>query len=375
MGELGVNSLNMRRRDTVPAAIVLCCLFRSVTFSQSAPVPLAPFNINQAKQLLQSPSLLDRAWGAYLLSRLDPDKAGLPLIGELRAMQASHKAALALPYVTAEYSYVQVLLDTLIQIKAKPEGELLRKLWPRFHAETLILLIGNAGSNGDILLSLLQEDLTDNQWLAVCNALLGTKSLDLPVLLLKDMRISHTFVVSDDGGGFGDGSGGGSWGCGERYLSNGFPPTGFYKIENYSQNGSVVLAHGPRTIYYFRGEIPTSQQIGWGESFTRFDRQQYRLEYLADLGGVTPTQAQHAFEGRTDVQWTSLTAFQRVAASIMQDQRGEIFNVLEGISKRLDPQLSPEFFSLHLQIQIQVEDRRKDQTTALPVLEAVPVLP
>ena len=354
------------------AAVISCCLFVAAAFPQS-PSSEAYLGSVQAKQFLQSTSLLQRAWGVHLLSSLDPSEASPQLISELKNTETANETALASHSITAEYSYVQVLLDALIQIKAKPDGELLRKLWVRFPTEVLILLIENAGSNQNILLSLLEEGLQEKQWLAVCNTLLAIKSPELPVLLLKDMRISHTFTVIDKvEGGFGGGAGGVSIGCGVRYLTAGFPPTGIYKIEDYPQNGNTILALGPKIIYYRREVIPTSRQIGWNQSSSFNNRQPYRLDYLAELSGMTSGEVQHAFERQTSVRWTSLTDFERTVSTGVDSQRAELSKVFEAISQHSE--ILNKAFPLHLQIDIQVKDRRTDQAIALPSFEAVPVL-
>jgi hypothetical protein len=129
---------------------------------------------------------------------------------------------------------------------------------------------------------------TGLQWTAAANLLLASRPPGFAALLLSDMPLTRLIAVFDagNGGSFaGSLSGGVSDGIG--VSPPGYPPFAMYRFESGPRTGYVVLATGPRTVYYSR---TVTYQYQFGISQVCGDRPN-RAEYLAAMPGLESNEA------------------------------------------------------------------------------------
>lgn len=230
----------------------------------------------EAARLLNSEVSSERAWGAYL--------AGLHGLREqaeaLRAVLERESSG------GWEDSLVQrAALDALIRLDAEVSAETLRAHLRDSTDEAIILLARDPVKNSAALLELFEEQTPAARWLAAGNLLLEAKARGFAPRLLSELKI-HARVWVYDGeagghggnGGYGCGSGGGSY-----HAPEGFPPVGFYTLTSEPTRGAVVVAPGPRTVYYVRSLVPN--HCPECDCDAPAERDARRLEYLAGLLG------------------------------------------------------------------------------------------
>lgn len=230
----------------------------------------------EAARLLQSSASRARAWGAYLAGRygLREQTAALRALLEKESSGdweggLVHRAA----------------LDALIRLDAEVSAETLRPHLRVATDEAIILLARDPAKNSEALLELFEEPAASARWLAAGNLLLEAKARGFAPRLLKELEIHARVWVYDgeagghgESGGYGCGSGGGSY-----HAPEGFPPISFYTLTSEPSRGAVVVAPGPRPVYYVRSLAPNSCPDC--DCDIPGERDARRLEYLAGLVG------------------------------------------------------------------------------------------
>ena len=304
------------------------------------------------RQLLASPSLSDRAWGVFWVSRLHLPDAATLLVDQLHSAQHTTSTS-----DTEEKAFVDAVFDAQIEAGVPAPAQLLESFSPGWRDQVLILLARQEG-NEDLLLSMRKEELPRAQWTVVNNLLLRNRSARFFALNLSELTVTHTFVIVDPnapGGGFGGGSGGGGgWGCGTRQLPKGFPPIGVYQLTDTPQAGEILLVKGPRDAYYRRTVIPTNMQVGWGTTIDTFDRQEELLGYLAAWNYVKLDDARRIFWPTTTVNWLGAESFNSFAESAVVSQTFEI----QSFVARAQELGARELSGKRLQIATSIEDHR-----------------
>src|SRR5262249_37818130 len=153
--------------------------------------------------------------------------------------------------------------------------------------EVLILLAKSPRDNAQALLSLAQDRITRVRWLAVCNLLTEIKEPKFAALLLKDLKIDASVVVSEDGNvGVGEGSSWVACGGGAAFsVPDDYPPAALYTLTQYATRGAVVAAPGKHAIYYERRVVQPGlrNQVSVGGGDSGGDKDERRAEYLAAL--------------------------------------------------------------------------------------------
>ena len=351
-----------RRRPMVQACqsrdvrrlFVAVLVVRAVTLAQAVD------ERNRVEALLSAPSLAERAWGAYWAGQLHDDSLDKLLIARLSEAQGLSQSGDS----PEEHAYVLALFDALIQSGQRvPEKDLISFKEAR-RDEVLILLARDRG-NEDLLLSMREEKLNQPQWLTVNNLLLRMKSAQFYTKTLNELRITHEFTVVDPVGlapGSGGGSGGGGWSCGVRGLPKGFPPIGLYQLTEYAGEGYVLVAKGPRDIYYRRKVVPTDRQIGWDVPFSMSDRQWERLQYLAALNQFAEAEVMSIFWAQSSVPWHNAADFLRRTDADLEAQAANIQAFVA--AARLRGIMVPSGISL--KIVPKVKDLRRSIPGSLP---------
>ena len=269
-----------------------------------AQTPPADADAARAKELLSSPSLADRAWGAYYAGRLrDPGLRDV-LVERLRAAQSLANAHAFFP----EFSYVAGLFDALIEIGGAVPLDAIMPFEAHWRAPALILLSRQQGTE-DALLAMRDELMhQDLYWLAVNNLLFGVRSTRFFAKTLEEIRITHTFDVRDGPVPAPPGSGRGasiSTGAPPKWPE-GFPPAGLYYIEDRPSEGALLVA-GPHNVYFRRGVPPVGVEGTWRDP----GQEQFRLEYMGAWNNGSLVDAEHVFKLQTVAQWTDAAALTR----------------------------------------------------------------
>jgi hypothetical protein len=232
-----------------------------------------------AGALLQSSNAREQAWGAWIAGR-DLKRETIP---SLQQLIASRLGTSSVPDIYV----LDVAVDALIQMRAAVQPEVAMWLYDRRQAQALILLsmAGSAADSALLRIAAAEEGLP---WFVAANVLVTRRAAGLGALLLSDLEIT-VVVLESGGGGFigGSSSGVGDGGSG---LAAGFPPIAHYRLSTASRPGSVVVANGPRTVYYERtlsepgrGPAASTLRIGGPTS-------DERLAYIAALLGTDRSQ-------------------------------------------------------------------------------------
>jgi hypothetical protein len=322
-----------------------------------AQTPPADADAARAKELLNSPTLADRAWGAYYAGRLRD--AGLQdiLVERLRAAQPLANARMFSP----EFSYIAGLFDALIEIGGAVPLDAFMPFEARWREPALILLSRQQGTE-DTLLAM-RDELThqDLYWLAVNNLLFGMRSARFFTKTLEEIRITHTFDVRQ--GAFREpGSGTGSsivTGAPPKWP-DGFPPAGLYYIEVRPTEGALLVA-GPRNVYFRRGVPPVGVEGTWRDPGLEV----FRLEYMEAWNHGALVDAQRAFTPQTVVQWKDATALTREVEARLDEQTAAI-RAYVATAKQNG---APDMAGLHLRIAPVLKDNRQNRLAPLPAVQ------
>jgi len=249
----------------------------------------------EAQRLMQSPEYREKAWGAYLAGQYGLQDRASDLLSQLAALRES---------TAPQRIVVQATLDALIRLGSKPDSTLLMKQFPN---EVLILLAQNPPAYREALLLMAeQQDVLGFRWVVANNLLVEFRLAGIATLLLSEVNISHRFSVTDGSGlppGEGGGSGGGALCCGMPAPARDLPPVGIYDLVLTPARGDVLVAPGAHPVYYRR--VTTCR----GQEFLDVDRQEYRLEYLAELSGRPLGAIKQALTPSTSSYWTNASQY------------------------------------------------------------------
>jgi hypothetical protein len=271
-----------------------------------------PDMARRVTELLASPKVIDKAWGAFWAGRLHTEPLNDLLIRELAAENLSDGDVSD----GEQGAYLLTLFDALIESGVTVPVEVLLP-FKDLHRDEVLILLARHPDNGAALLAMLEEGMSDPQWLTINNLLLQSRSERFLRRTLSDLNITHQFLLADqEGVGQGGGSGGGAY-DGTRQLLKGFPPIGVYQLTEGENPNSVLVSLGPRKTYYRRAVVPTDQQIGWAIPTRVTDRRLERIEYLAALARVPVAEAKDAFAPTSTIVWQGPDALaQRVASQL-----------------------------------------------------------
>ena len=274
-----------------------------------APSPIsAASDASAIRKLLQSEVLSEQAWGAWFAGQMQrteliPD---LVTLGSGRLPTKDWTSA----------ALVDVILDSLVQLKAGPDASWSMQFFDSRPAQTLLLL-SRAGQDANAPLVELVRRQTGYRWLAAANLLVPRKAPGAAAVLITGVAVNADLaIVSSSHQGFGTGGGAdGSVADGIGRGPQGFPPTAHYYLTTHAQAGSVILATGPTTVFYVREVSPPNQQYGTTWLDMSAPTSQHRLDYIAALRGLRPNEtALKARESRTLV-WKRGMNFDQEAAA------------------------------------------------------------
>ena len=327
--------------------------------SAQVPSSLAP-DMATVTARLRSDTPSEIAWGAFLAAQYQL-KDAVPLI--VSRLQPSTWTLDVERLLTAA-----ALLDSLVQLRARLPAASITPSCEIFRVQCVILLRSATDGRDEALVALLEKSYAE-QWLAVVNALLETKSPQLAPALLRRLQLQLELYVSESGtpppvgaiGGLlhGDGA---PW-----HRPDTFPPHAEYRFEIGPRAGAIVLAVGPSVSYYTRDVIVDSFVPKYFSSF-RGGTDQDRIDYLVALADLSNSTSQLRAASQMIVQWQDekelLSKAAEGRASLIRSYDWLLRTLVE--KKRLTEE---EKDALPPVIRVRVVDSRDDRTQPLPRIE------
>jgi hypothetical protein len=260
-----------------------------------------------------------------------------------------------------------VILDALVQLGAQVPVEGLRSSLGRWPIPTLILLDKATGDRDALLLRRLSVT-AGFEWQAVGNLLMRSKPPGLAYQLLEGLQLQLTVYVTDQPNvGFGGGPGRSSEGCMVAIAAPGFPPLAEYQFST-AGPAATILSIGPETVYYVRRTRtpPTIPCRSGGRA--EKPRDDDRVKYLNALVRAQVETVPLRQSTSVTVLWSNSDMFRQEVSRHRKAAADQYHNVISVLvsTKRLT---EDESRALTPHITITVDDRRKDKSEPLPVLE------
>jgi len=304
------------------------------------------------------------AWGAfraaeYRLTDLVPD-----LIAVLESPPAAERLERGV--------LIAAVLDAAVQLNASLPAAVLRSYWTEWPVHTAILMALTREAERDAILLELLPASTGFQWPAAANLLLTTKPHGFAAALLTNLLLDLPIGVADfsASGRTGVVAGGNAVGLAVRdgigFNPPGFPPFAAYGFEYGPHTGHVVLASGPRTVYYSR-TVTYEYQFGVSQTFSNDAN---RLDYLAALANLTKSEAVRGLrQPSVSVAWRGTDELEREVAQARNEmarryqQLVSALVVLKHLSEREAEQFSKP------DIRVRFIDVRTDKSEPLPSVQ------
>jgi hypothetical protein len=332
-----------------------------IACAHAQPAPPA----EQARRLLQSQSLREKAWGAwYAGASHDPALRDL-LVAQLRLAQPLRGSQRE----SEAYAYIQALFDALIQIPGAISSDAILPFEASWRPEILILLGREPGMAGNesALLAMRGRSLPDPEWIVVNDMLFAGASKLFFQRTLQEVRITHDFVVADQqvltcGGGIG---------CSltVRRFPKGFPPTALYQFwASMTLPGDILFLEQPIAAYYRRIVVPTDGEVQWSDCKAYLTsgepRQSYLAHFLAATQGLSMNQSYELFHPRTTIDWHSNAEAAAEMEKFLDQQTASLQTLISEAQRR---GLVPAS-GMRLTINTTVHDVRRDRGVPLPAL-------
>jgi hypothetical protein len=304
---------------------------------------------------LQSTDPVTRAWGAY-------EAGAFHVRDSIPALEGILSGALPAQTDREGWALVDLALDSLIQLKADVPASLASR-YAHLRPVQAHILLSSATNRVPTLLGLLKEA-KGLDWYVTANLLLRDKAPGLASHLLQNVRLQLIVSVSEDGNTSSISGGGLGGGVGDGIGQNlkGFPPHPSYRFEMAMSPGFIVLADGPRPVFYSR-IVHTEFQYGVSTLYNGGPDDEDRLKYLQAM--VDPF-AEPTLRARTHevASWTTPAALLERIAKLRED-RERRFNYLRS---HLEARYKLPQASSRVPIEIQINDLRKDRSVPLPAI-------
>jgi hypothetical protein len=230
-------------------------------------------------KLLQSNDPREQAWGAWYAGR-DVMPQLVPLLERVALQHAGGG-------FTDSAAATDAAIDSLVQLHAKVPEASMRAIYEHRKAAALILASHNVEAAAPCLLDVATTGETE-QWFAAANLLLNVSAKGFATILLRSLSITAQVTISDDGRrGMGSGSAAGiGIGCGAAGPAVGLPPWATYQLTGFASPGAVVLATGPKPMYYVRSVSPAGIGPSAGSSTEGGPSSEARFKYVAAVVGM-----------------------------------------------------------------------------------------
>ena len=320
---------------------------------------------NRVGQLIQSASTRDRAWAAYLIGEYGLKEFAPALIELL------NPNSIASEWET-EFVH-RAVLDSLIKLRVGVPSDSLAPLYKRFPDETLIILARSPSEHSEALLSIAEEPGRTVCWVAACNLLAESKAPGFAAFLLKSVKIKIEIAVSESGNkGYWSGGSSTSVGCGVFQVPDGFPPIALYKLIDQPRRDAVVIAQGPRPVFYERQVVEPgiANQKGAGVTDQSVERSLYCLEYLAALLGQGASELELREKYSKSVAWSGIKRYKVDVISFRELVIGNFERLKKQcVERKLLSEAETE--ALRPNLIITVNDLRENKTPQLPEITGV----
>lgn len=311
--------------------------------------------VRQVRQKLQSAEPITRAWGVY-------EAGAFHVRDVIPSLEAILSAPLPQQTDREGWALVDLALDSLIQLKARVPAPLLARYALLRPVQTHVLL-SDATGRLPVLLDLL-DGAKGLPWYAAANVLLRDQAPGLASHLLQNVRLQLIISVSEGGNVSSGGGGGVSGGVGDGIgqSAKGFPPHAAYRFETAARPGFVVLADGPRAVFYSR-IIHTDFQYGVSELHSYGPNDDDRLTYLQAMADPFSRPTLRAQTNEVAAWTTPAALLERVA-----ELRGDLERRFDAIRGRVEELYKISTGSSRPTIDVQLVDRRKDRSVPLPAI-------
>ena len=332
--------------------------------------------VNQARRLLQSPALREKAWGAWYAGASHDPTMFDPLLAALRQAQSLSYS----PRDSDGYAYVQALFDALIQIPGPVPDDAILPFEDQWRPEILVLLSRNPAAPGaeSALLDMREHSMADPEWATVNDLLYGISSKPFFQETLEEIRATHDFVVVQNGG-FGSG---GSSCCADSsfHFPAGFPPIALYHLSSWPwepRSGDTLLIGQPIAVHYHRAVVPTDGRAALGDcrGFSAMIdgvqlRQTYMALFLSASRGLSAEQSRDLFHPQTTINWLGNDQAVAEMEGLLSKQAASIQALVEEAQERGMVQAS----GVRLPIDATVQDMRGDRNIPLPEVRSREIL-
>ena len=335
------------------AAVALGAL---LAYAQPAPPA------DQVRNLLESQSLRDKAWGAWFAGYSRDPALREPLLEQLRLAQSLGDS----PRDTEGYAYIQALFDSLIQIPGPIPNEVILPFESSWRPEILILLSrahdDAAAGNERTLLALRGHAMPDVEWAAVNDLLLIASPKSFYQRAIEEIRVTHDFVITDQPLGFC----GGGYGCGvsTRRFPKGFPPVALYQLwDTLLEPGDTLFLQQPVEIYYRRVVVPTDGEAKWSDcqfSSTSAEARQTLQSHFFD--SLASRQSSLLFHQGSTIDWHGAGQATAEMERLLDEQAASIQALVALAQERGLVQAS----GMRLTIETTVHDSRRDVREPMP---------
>jgi hypothetical protein len=341
--------------------VTLVLLIGTVTATATAQTPThtldlqTMFECGKVRSLLESSDSKEQAWGAWLAGQSQYCEDTIPLL-----QQIIKKRLTGTDWRTDGFS-LDAALDALIQLDyAKIPTDLISLIYEKSPVQALVL-ISKLDRGGDAFLLDLAANEKGNNWFAAANMLLKRRTAGTASLLLNNLEIEAVIVISEDGltseGGINLAASTGDSLSGD---ARGYPPLAYYYLTNAAGSGNIVLAPGPKTIYYRRNMMRLGSSPAGPTHYMDGPLPADRLQYISSLLGNLQELPLRATEYRSH-KWRGQSALDSEINDFKKDilrRYSELIQML--VSEKL---LTPEEASAKhkVKIKVQVRDLRSKQ--------------
>jgi flavin-binding protein dodecin len=289
------------------------------------------------------------------------------MIPKLAALVSSYEgeATADKRWTSPEAAAIAAVADALIRLDATLPADVVMHLYPRFPAQTIILL-SRASDNPAPLMEIFRQTKSRDLWLAAGNLLAVHPPPGFVRALLGGAVTTFSFRVVWTGTEAGFGCGG----CASDYFMRpdenfrDWPKVRMYRIIH-GENAPNAFAPGIHPVGFSWRET-TNYQDAWEDGdCSEGARKYWRIGLIAQLLGKKMSDLALQPAVAETVLFTSPTAFEeRVRSAIDRQQRA--FGEVAGAFVQSGELTVEDAAALHLQCRIKVEDNRPLPYAVLP---------
>lgn len=324
-----------------------------------------------AEGWLRSEDPLRVAWGAWL-ARQDRQTNLIPLliekVEEYQPTQQPFTQTLELD----RHDSLLVVLDALIGLGAAVPVKEVRKLYPGFAAQSMILLVRSQNDAQSELLDIFHQARANWNWLAAGNVLMKNRTPGFTALLLSRFTQHITVTVIDPGVGGGFGGGSSECGFSLRAPKQGWPPVGLYDLTQFPDRLTGVtptfLVGGETTVYYMRVE-PGNYDNPPDASGDCNDgnRDTYRAQYLNKMLDSSSGISLDPYP-QVSIVWRNEGQYRQQLTAALEEKRARFRGAVVKLQDSDRVLTAAESATLQPRVEIVIYDQRANKSVPLPAL-------